>query len=165
MASRTDVRYINAYVSGSAACKTKTRPAGRKPAPVARFRAPKDRVVAVDPVAIFGIAAAFCMIIALLAGTLALNRANTQARRMEEYVATLQEENVRLQECYDNGYDLDQVRQIALTMGMVSAEQVPHILVAVSEPQEEAEPSAWESFCTFLTGLFAERLSRPIRLR
>jgi hypothetical protein len=70
-------------------------------------------------------------------------------------VTALQEQNTQLQDTYDSGYDIEQVRQIALAMGMVSAEDVPHISVAVNVPQEEAQPTAWENFCTFLTGLFA----------
>ena len=155
MASQTDVRYINAYVSGSMAYMTQPKPVRKKIAVMPKFRIQKELVIAVDPVAIFGIVVALAMAIVLLVGFMTLNQANEDARAMEAYVSTLQEQNTQLQDTYDSGYDLEQVRQIALAMGMVSAEDVPHISVAVNVPQEEAQPTAWENFCTFLTGLFA----------
>ena len=155
MASQTDVRYINAYVSGSMAYMTQPKPVRKKIAVMPKFRIEKELVIAVDPVAIFGIVVAVAMAIVLLIGFMTLNQANEDARAMEAYVTTLQEQNTQLQDTYDSGYDIEQVRQIALAMGMVSAEDVPHISVAVNVPQEEAQPTAWETFCTFLTGLFA----------
>lgn len=155
MASQTDVRYINAYVSGSMAYMTQPKPVRKKIAVMPKFRIEKELIIAVDPVAIFGIVVAVAMAIVLLIGFMTLNQANEDARAMEAYVSTLQEQNTQLQDTYDSGYDIEQVRQIALAMGMVSAEDVPHISVAVNVPQEEAKPTAWENFCTFLTGLFA----------
>ena len=155
MASQTDVRYINAYVSGSMAYMTQPKPVRKKIAVMPKFHIEKELVIAVDPVAIFGIVVAVAMAIVLLVGFMTLNQANEDARAMEAYVSTLQEQNTQLQDTYDSGYDIEQVRQIALAMGMVSAEDVPHISVAVNVPQEEAKPTAWENFCTFLTGLFA----------
>lgn len=155
MASQTDVRYINAYVSGSMAYMPQTKPVRKKTAVMPKFRLQKELVIAVDPVAVFGIVVAVAMAIVLLAGFMTLNQANEEARAMEAYVTTLQEQNAQLQDTYDNGYDLEQVRQIALAMGMVSVEDVPHITVEVNIPQEESKPTVWENFCTFLTGLFA----------
>ncbi len=155
MASQTEVRYINAYVSGSAAYMAQPKPVRKKTAIMPRFRANRELVIAIDPVAIFGIVVAVAMVIALLTGFMALNQANEEARIMEEYVTALQEQNVQLQDTYQNGYDLEQIRQIALSMGMVGVEDVTHITVEVNVPQEEKAPTAWENFCMFLTGLFA----------
>ena len=155
MASQTEVRYINAYVSGNIAYMAQPKHVRKKTAVMPRFRAKKELVIAVDPVAIFGIVVAVAMVVMLLTGFMTLSQANEEARQMEEYVTSLQEQNVTLQSTYDSGYDLEQIRQIALTMGMVSVDEVPHINMEVIVPQEEAEPTAWENFCTFLTGLFA----------
>ena len=59
---------------------------------------------------------------------------------------------------YREGYDLEEIREIALAMGMVPMEQLEtvQISVPVVEAEEQAqEPSGWEAFCTFLAGLFA----------
>ena len=154
MANYTEVRYINAYVSGSAACMVQTK-AQKKSALMPKFRPKKKVVLAVDPVAIFGILVASVMVVMLMVGFMTLNRVNEEAAAMEQYVQNLQEENISLQTTYENGYDLEQVRQIAQAMGMVSIEDVPHISLNVSVPVQEAEPTPWETFVTFLTGLFA----------
>jgi hypothetical protein len=63
-----------------------------------------------------------------------------------------------LQNKYDSSYDLEEIREIALAMGMVPMEQLEtvQISVPVVEAEEQAqEPSGWEAFCTFLAGLFA----------
>ena len=72
-----------------------------------------------------------------------------------EYAASLQEENAQLQDTYTSGYDLEEVRQIALAMGMVPVEQVPHLQMQVTAPQVTQELSPWESFWTFFLGMFA----------
>ena len=154
MAYYTEVRYINAYVSGSAARMVETK-AQKKSALMSKFRPKRKIVIAVDPVAIFGILVASVMAVMLMVGFMTLSRANEEAIAMEQYVANLQEENVSLQNTYDNGYDLEQVKQIAEAMGMVSIDQVPHISLDVYVPEQEVEPTPWETFVTFLTGLFA----------
>jgi hypothetical protein len=70
-------------------------------------------------------------------------------------VTQLQQENVQLRTEYEAGYDLDEIRQLATAMGMVPAEQAERVQVHVNVPVEEEEPTAWENFCMFLTGLFA----------
>ena len=155
MANYTEVRYINAYVSGSAAPMMASKAQKKQSATMPKFRPKRRVVIAVDPVAVLGIVVAFVMAVMLMVGFLTLNRINEEAIVMEQYVAALQEENISLQNTYDNGYDLDQVRQIAQAMGMVSIDQVPHISLDVTVPVQEAEPTPWEAFLTFLTGLFA----------
>ena len=155
MANYTEVRYINAYVSGSAAPMMASKAQRKQSAAMPKFRPKRKVVIAVDPVAVFGIVVAFVMAVMLMVGFMTLNRVNEEAAAMEQYVTALQEENVSLQATYDSGYDLDQVRQIAEAMGMVSIDQVPHISLDVIVPVQEAEPTPWEAFLTFLTGLFA----------
>lgn len=155
MANYTEVRYINAYVSGSAARMVQGKAEQKRSAVMPKFRPKRKVVLAVDPVAIFGIVVAAVMAVMLMVGFMTLNRINEEAMAMEQYVADLQEENVSLQTTYENGYDLEQVKQIAQAMGMVSIDQVPHISLNVDVPVQEAEPTAWESFVTFLAGLFA----------
>ena len=155
MANYTEVRYINAYVSGSAAPMMQTKHKQKKSAVMPKFRPKRKVVIAVDPVAIFGIVVASVMAVMLMVGFMTLNQINEETVAMEQYVTNLQEANASLQTTYDNGYDLEQVKQIAQAMGMVSIDQVPHISLDVSVPVQEAEPTAWETFVSFLTGLFA----------
>ena len=155
MANYTEVHYINAYVSGTCAPAVKPKAGTEKKPVMPKLRKNRKMVIPVDPVAIFGIVVACVMTVMLMVGFVTLNEVNNEAAAMEQYVASLQEENITLQNTYDNGYDLDQVRQIAESMGMVSIDQVPHISLDVTMPVQEAEPTPWETFLTFLAGLFA----------
>ena len=155
MANYTEVHYINAYVSGTCAPAVKPKAGAEKKPVMPKLRKNRKMVIPVDPVAIFGIVVACVMTVMLMVGFVTLNEVNNEAAAMEQYVASLQEENITLQNTYDNGYDLDQVRQIAESMGMVSIDQVPHISLDVTMPVQEAEPTPWETFLTFLAGLFA----------
>ena len=155
MANYTEVHYINAYVSGTCAPVIKSKAAPKNKPMMAQLRKNQKLVIPVDPVAIFGIVVACVMAVMLMVGFVTLNEINTETAMMEQYVTDLQEENVSLQVTYDNGYDIDQVRQIAEAMGMVSIEQVPHISMDVDMPVQEAQPTPWETFLTFLAGLFA----------
>ena len=50
---------------------------------------------------------------------------------------------------------LDEIEKIAQAMGMVPQSQIPQVEIEVNVPQQESQPTAWESFFAFLTGLFA----------
>ena len=155
MANYTEVHYINAYVSGTCAPAVRQKSEPKRKSVMPKLRKSKKMVIPVDPVAIFGIVVACVMTVMLMVGFVNLNEVNNEYAAMEQYVASLQEENVSLQTTYENGYDIEQVRQIAESMGMVSIDQVPHISLEVTMPVQEAEPTAWETFLTFLAGLFA----------
>ena len=105
--------------------------------------------------AIAGISVAFVMFVLMIAGVVRLNAVQERANQMGRYVATLQAENAQLRQTYESSYDLEEIRQFALTRGMVCADSVQQVQLQVSVPQEAQAPSAWENFLIFLTGLFA----------
>ena len=154
MARQFDVQYISAYTDGSAARKLELpkprKSTRRKPS----ARRSKKIVLYVDPLAILGILVAGIMMIALTVGVCKLVDARQEMLAMDSYVQTLRQENAQLQEEYEAGYDLEDVRQTALALGMVPAEQAQHVQVQVQIPQPE-QPSGWEQIRTFLAGLFA----------
>ena len=154
MAQRTDIRYIQFYTDGSAA---------RKLAPVAplhtiklpKVKKQKRITVAIDPIAFASLAMALVMTVLIVVGWVQLNNIKQEVQTMTAYVDVLQAENVQLQNTFMEGYDIEQIERTALALGMVPKEQVQHISVQLPEIIEQAEPSAWERFTTFLTGLFA----------
>ena len=156
MAMQPEVRYINAYVSGTAVPqpekKPQRRPATKLP-PVKKVQ--QKQLIQVDVVALGGIVTALTLCVMLVVGLVQLNQAQNEANMYRQYVETLQAQNVQLKDTYNSGYDLEEVQSIAQTMGMVPAEQVSHIQMQVAEPQIAQEPTAWENFWTFLTGMFA----------
>lgn len=156
MARKTQVQYINFYNAGSEAYKYDFEPYRKK----AEVTLPKPRrnkkiVVKVDPVAVLGICMAVVMLVMMISGVVRLCGVRQQQAEMAQYVQRLQEENTQLQQTYENGYDLDEIREIALAMGMVPKDQVQRIQIPVSVQEMEEEPTGWENFCSFLAGLFA----------
>lgn len=154
MAQRTDIRYIQYYTDGSAA---------RKIAPVAplktiklpKIKKQKRMTLCIDPVAVASIGMAVVMAVLIVVGVVRLSSARQEAQRMSDYVTALQEENVQLQQTFSEGYDIEQIERTALALGLVPKEQVKHISVSLPQLEEPEEPTTWERFTTFLTGLFA----------
>lgn len=155
MVKQPEVRYINAYVSGSVAYQLEKKPA-RRTVKLPSQRKKKKIVVHVDPVSILGIFTAAVLLVMLCVGFIRLQDAREETAALEQYVHTMQEENAVLQHKYEASYDLEEIRQIAEAMGMVPMEQLETIQIYVP-PQEiiEESPTGWEAFCTFLAGLFA----------
>ena len=73
---------------------------------------------------------------------------------MESYLAELEEENQQLRQTYREGYDLDQIREEALEMGMIPASRAETVTIHVETPEEPAAEST-SSFWSFLAALFA----------
>ena len=153
MARQFEVQYIRSYTDGTAARKL-DMPQPRKTARKRPVQKVKRIVLHIDPVAIMGIAMAMIMLVLMSVGCVKLLAAQQDMATMNDYVHTLREENVQLQEQYDAGYDLENVRQTALALGMVPMEQVTQISIRVQVPQEP-QPDGWEQLRVFLAGLFA----------
>ena len=154
MARQTEVLYVNYYMSGSAAYNVDPRPFKKE------VKLPKQRrrgkiVLHVDPMAILGICVAFVMFILMIVGAVRLGLAQKQADQMANYVQVLQAQNEQLRAEYENGYDLEEIRQIAEAKGMIPVSEAKQVSVQLIVPEVAKQPSAWESFVTFLTGLFA----------
>ena len=98
---------------------------------------------------------AVILAVMLVIGSVRLYEANCEVEQLAQYVSVMQEQNAALEEAYHSGYDLEQVRDIAISMGMVESESVTHLQMDVTVPVPAQEPTAWESFVSFLTGLFA----------
>ncbi len=156
MARVNKVQYVNFYTAGSAAYKYEPTPLpGKKQATLPKMRRKKRIVIHVDPVAVLCVCLAVVLLVVMLTSLAEFFDARQQERQMAAYVQQLQQENATLQEEYRAGYDLEEIRDIALGMGMVPAEQVEHLRVELNVPEVVEEPTAWENFCTFLAGLFA----------
>ena len=154
MARQPDIRYINAYVSGSMAYQLERKPE-KKQVKLPKMRRKKRLVVRLDPVAVLGIVAAAVLLVSLCVGFFRLQDARAETASLRNYVTQLQEENQQLQATYEAGYDLEEVEKIASAMGMVPMEQLETVEISVFVPQKAEEPTGWESFRTFLAGLFA----------
>lgn len=156
MARKTVVQYVSFYTAGSAAYKIEPVAVPKKKASLPKQRRAKKIRIFVDPVAVAGVCMAVVMLVMMLVGLGQWQTARRQEAQLAAYVAALEEQNADLQAQFEAGYDPQEIYDVATQMGMIPADQAQRVQVTVSAPAEvEEEPSAWENFCTFLTGLFA----------
>ena len=158
MARQPDIQYVRFYTDGSAARKIELQPE-KKRNKVAlpqrpRVRKEKKTVIHVDPISVFAVLVAGVMLIAMVVGMMQLGSINADADKMENYVAELQSENTQLRAEYESGYDLQDVEQKALEMGLVPIDQVEHVTIELPEPPVEEEPTFWENVGAFFAELF-----------
>ena len=155
MAIQPEVRYINQYVSGTMAYQPERKPSRKYTATLPKPRKKKQEMILVDPVAVVGIAVAVVLMVALLVGAVQLYGTLQETVNLRNYVALLQEENAQLRNTYAAGYDLEEIRDIAQTMGMIPKASAPHLQIQVTVPEAPVQPSAWESFWQFFMEMFA----------
>lgn len=157
MARQPDIQYVRFYTAGSAARKLEvvSEPQKKVQLPKPKVRRQRSQVIRIDPIALCAVAVALFMFAAMVAGVVELAAVSIRADKMESYAAQLQSENTQLRETYESGYDLEEVREKALAMGMVPADQVEHITVRVETKQPEPEPTFWEELGRIIGELFA----------
>ena len=158
MAPQPDIQYVRFYTDGSAARKLELLPkkekatlsAPRRP----RIHRQKKTVICVDPIAMFAVLVAGVMLIAMGIGMLQLGSIQAENQRMDSYISDLRTENAQLQAQYEAGYDLKDVEQKALEMGLVPIEQVEKVIIEAPAVQEEPTPTFWENIGAFFGELF-----------
>lgn len=154
---KPDIEYIQKYYSyGSEAHVVEFKPVYKKP----KTKLPKPRkeqksMVYIDPVAFCGLMVAIVMLLVMTAGIIRFDRACQEHQVMQKYLMQLQDQNVELNHDYHTGYDLEQIRETALALGMIPVEEAQTISVQVTVPQREPEPTLWDEIVWFVTGLFA----------
>ena len=155
MERKPDIQYIGQfYIHGSEApelARQEQIKRARTKLPLARQQRAKK--IMVDPVAVAGILVAVLMMVVMIVGAISIHNAWTQYGRMSAYLETLSEKNVQLEQEYHSGYDLDDIREKALALGMIPAEEAETIQVIVHMPAAEAEPTWWEDFVWCVDGL------------
>ena len=159
MARQPNVQYVHAYAHGSAARKLEPQPKKKNkvqlPQPKVKVRRDKRKVIHLDPLSICAIGAAGLLLVAMAVGMSHLGITNAQAKQLEGYIAQLQEENAKLQETYKSGYDLKQIEERAMDLGMIPADDAQHVIIDVEIPDQNPEPTLWENIGLFLKELFA----------
>lgn len=152
MVRKPDIQYVRCYTDGSSARVLKPIFAAPK-TKLPKLRKKRDLVIRLDPLAYVGVLVSLCMLVLMVVSCVQLANIQKQADRMDDYVDVLKEENARLADTYEKGYDLEDIRAKAEAMGMVPIEQVRRITVSVTPPAQEAETRE-PGFLSFLTDLF-----------
>lgn len=147
-------RYVQFYTPGTAAVKVEVQDE-QFWMPIPEPKQVKKTIIRVDPVSVIGFAVAICMLILLAVGINQLNTTRREVAALERYVAQLTAENHALEETYAAGYELYNIEQKALALGMIPAEEVITSRIFITPPQETEAPGGWDKITTYLTGLFA----------
>ncbi len=158
MTRQPQIMYINSYISGSMAYKMEPAPVRkRRSVSVSKPRKAKRRVVGIDPVTIGGALVCMVLVVLMVVGFARVQSVQNEINTLEHYIASLEVQNQQLEQEYRDGYDLEEIQNIALAMGMVPAQQVQKIPIDVVQPEpvQTHQMSLWDSFFAFLTGLFA----------
>ena len=138
MARRSDIQYVQFYTDGSAARQFEPKPQQpKKKLQQPRPRRRKKIVLYVDFIAVAGMIVAGVMLLMMLSGMSGLTRINEEVSRLEAYVAELESENLELHKTYREGYDLDQIREQALEMGMIPAARAANVTIAIEDTAED----------------------------
>lgn len=159
MAQKPDIQYIHQfYVYGSEAQAPELKPVKKKNRPKVVLTVPKlrkDFLVHFDIASVCGIVVACMMMVLMTVGIYQLSETQREYAQMERYVIQLQNSNVELEQRYHSGYDLNDIREKALAIGMIPVEEAQTMTIQVSIPEPEPEPSLWDNICWFFSELFA----------
>lgn len=115
----------------------------------------RERKVYIDPVAVGGIALAVCILVALVVGGIRLSACMTGYNAAEETLSELKRENARLEHAYRTSLNLETVQKRAEELGMIPQAEAAQASIRVTVPEHKGEPSAWENFVWFISGLLA----------
>ena len=159
MAQKPDIQYIHQfYVPGSEAQVLELKPTKKKKKK--KFILPKPKtqkkiLIRLDLASVCGLLVAGVMMVLMTVGIFRLSAVRQEYCRMESHVISLQNRNVELEKDYQSRYDLDDIREKALALGMIPIEEAETITIHVEPPVEESEPTLWEEICWFFSELFA----------
>ena len=157
MERKPDIQYVHQfYIYGSEAPAIELEQSQKKK----RFSLPRvvpDRKLRlrIDPMAVCGIAVAVVMVILMAVGVSQYMAVCDRYEAMSNYVIDLRNENVSLQRQYRAGYELDDIYDKAIAIGMIPREDAEVITIADYVPIEQDKPSLWDDIIWFCKGLFA----------
>lgn len=160
MARKADIQYIrHSYIDGTAARKLAVNQ-GQKRAPLPLFEPemmePDQKVeVRVDPLSVAATLTAVVLVVLMVVSLLQFGAAYRENVALQEYVYTLRNENVKLEQTYHACYDLAEIEAQALALGMVPAEQAQTMDISGVVPVEAPEPTFWENVQQVFSELFA----------
>ena len=140
MARKYNDRYVRFYTFGSTAAKVEQE----RKASLPKYQKPQKRKpIPFDPVAVVGCTVAVLLMVLMVVGALQVNHAAQQVHAMQMQIVGLEQEQQMLEERYHSGYDLDEVRAAAASMGMISPEEANRVIVEVPGRVIEITQSNW----------------------
>ncbi|MBR7178893.1 MAG: hypothetical protein IKD27_05200 [Oscillospiraceae bacterium] len=155
MARKFNDRYVRFYTAGSAAAKVE--PVERRASlPEYQKTESKRKPIPFDPFAFAGSAMAIFLAVLMLVGLFQVAAVTAEIHELETQLMTLEMEEAVLAERYESGYDLDEVRIAAESMGMIPMEEATHIQVDVpTQTAQTVQLSWWDTVLLSLRDIFA----------
>lgn len=151
-----DIEYVQKFYSyGSEALAVDQQPIYRKDSTPKVPKPKRERVsyISIDPVAFCSLMLAIVMALMLATSIIRYNVACEDYEIMHTYLMELKEENILKTHQYTAGYDLDEVRETAIALGMVPVLSAETITVSVTVPEPAAERTWWDDVVWFFSGL------------
>ena len=157
MVQKPDIQYVTQFYSyGSEAKVLELKPKTPKKKFVLPKAIPQQKIrIRVDPVAWAGIAIAIVMVVLMAVSVSSYLDTCADYEVMTNHVISLQNFNIEKQQEYAKLYDLDDVREKALALGMIPIEEAEVVIIHPVIPEPEPEIPWWENISWFLKGLFA----------
>lgn len=157
MARKPDIQYVTQFYSyGSEAKVLELKPAKKQQKSVLPKAVPQQKIcIAVDPIAWAGIAVAVVMVILMAVSVQNYLDMCAEHDAMLEYVVTLQNTKVETEQEYRGMYDLEDIREKALALGMVPMENAEVVMISPLMPEPKPEQPWWDDIVWFMKGLFA----------
>jgi hypothetical protein len=112
-------------------------------------------VIRLNPIALCAMVVAAALLVAMAVGVVELAAVSARVEKTENYAAKLQGQYTELRKTYEAGYDLADIEEKALAMGMVPSDRVEHIVVRVEPKPVEPEMSFWDEVRATIAELFA----------
>lgn len=155
MERKPDIQYIGQfYIHGSEARElARQEQEKRARTMLPALRQQRVQKIYIDPVAIMGITVAVIMLVVMVIGAVSIHNAWMRNVQMESYLHTLRQENAVLEESYRAGFDLEDIRQKAVALGMIPISEAETVDVHVTVPVMQKEPTWWDEIVWFVDGL------------
>lgn len=115
----------------------------------------KIHTVTLDPVALCGILSAVVLCAALIFGGLSLNAQWREHVALKQYLVQLKTDNSALRHKFSLSYNIEDIRTMADTIGLVPEDEIEVRYVRVTPPEPKPRKDPFENLKWFLKGLFA----------
>ena len=161
MARKADIQYVHHYYTAGSAAKKVAVKVENKKKPLPLFEplmmAEPDQkvVVKIDPLSVAATLVAVVLVVMMVVSLFQYSAAYQRNVELQKYVYTLSDEHVRLNQKYQSGFDLAEIEEQALALGMIPIGEAQTIEIAASVPARTAEPTRWERLQLFMSELFA----------
>ncbi len=115
----------------------------------------RKTTIFIDPLAALGTLVALGLMVCMVVGMFQVEQVNRQIQQVQTELSTLKSRQAILQAEYTRGYDLQEIYQAALDLGMVPMGEAEHRPVHIPARESSQERPWWEQWWMDFQDLFA----------